>query len=471
MELTSIPIMGFLEDPADILVFLGRFHPLVVHLPIGFLILAVLLHFIGHRTKFQPLVPFVHYLWGLGALSALFAVFLGYLLSLSGDYDEDILFWHKWSGVAVFLLSLACYFLFKPSRKKTRMLQWPLVLLAALAMMYTGHLGGSLTHGQTYLLEYAPNPIRDMAGLPPKKAARPKVIHLDSADIYLDLVQPMLDSKCTSCHNPGKKKGGLLLTSYTALMQGGENGEVIAIGDVNASELFRRVTLPENHDDFMPSEGKRPLTEEEVDIIGFWIAAGAPPQGYLTKLDSKNEITETVTTYLGLDKNLMLEQTVGAPDPARIDSLTDNGFIINRLMRDNYFLDADFGLSEKKITPSDLDLLIGLREQLVWLDLNNSGVTDEHLPKLGQLTNLIKLDLSGNPISDQGIRHLSRLVHLESLNLYNTQVSEGLLSLLPHLDRLQRIYLWKTSISDTLARQLQGVNKNLRVIYKRDSIP
>ncbi|RKN82448.1 DUF2231 domain-containing protein [Ulvibacterium marinum] len=469
MELILMLNFGFLEDPADILIFFGRFHPLVVHLPIGFLILAAIAQFASRWPKFQPIQPFLHYLWALGSFSAFLAVLFGYLLSLSGDYDTDTLFWHQWSGIMVLALSLACYLVFKKQGKNAQFVKWSLVVLVAITITYTGHLGGNLTHGQTYLLEYAPNPIRGMAGLPPKKEPRPKVTVLDSADIYLDLVQPMMDGKCVSCHNPGKKKGDLLLTSYSELMKGGENGEVVVVGDAGASELFRRITLPENHDDFMPSEGKRPLTDEEVDIIEFWITAGAFPKGYVTKLDSKKEITETVYTYLGLDKNSIFNQTVDPPNTTLIDSLTDNGFIINRLMRDNYFLDANFSLSERKIARTDLDLLLNLKEQLVWLDLSHSGVTDEHLQKLGQLENLVKLNLSGNVISDNGIQHLSKLAHLESLNLYDTKVSEGLIDLLPKLSRLKSIYLWKTHIGDTLAVRLQEEYKNLTIIYKRET--
>ncbi|WP_422082380.1 c-type cytochrome domain-containing protein [Ulvibacterium sp.] len=469
MELTLMLNFGFLEDPADILIFFGRFHPLVVHLPIGFLILAIIAQFASRWPKFQPIKPFLHYLWALGAISAFFAVLFGYLLSLSGDYDTDTLFWHQWSGIMVLVLSFACYFIFKKQGKSAQFVKWPLVVLVAITITYTGHLGGNLTHGSTYLLEYAPNPVRGMAGLPPKKEPRPKVTLLDSADIYLDLVQPMMDTKCISCHNPGKKKGGLLLTSYTELMKGGESGEAVTVGDAGASELFRRITLPEDHDDFMPSEGKRPLTEEEVDIIEFWITAGALPKGYVTELDSKKEIAETVNTYLGLDQNTIFSQTVNPPNTMLIDSLTDNGFIINRLMRDNYFLDANFSLSEREITQADLNLLMRLKAQLVWLDLSHSGVTDEHLQQLVQLENLVKLNLSGNAISDNGIQHLSKLTHLESLNLYNTKVSGELLNLLPKLNRLKSIYLWKTHIGDTLAVRLQEEYKNLTIVYERET--
>ena len=435
MEINLLFSGGLLEEPSDFMIFLGRFHPLVVHLPIGFLFLAALAQFSIRWPKFHPLKPFLQYLWALGAISAALAVLFGYLLSLSGDYDEDTLFWHQWSGVGVLVLSAACYYISKKRSEDSEVLKWVLVVLVTGTMIYTGHLGGNLTHGQTYLLEYAPNTVRSLAGLPPKKAPRPKVTILDSADVYLDLIDPMMHAKCTGCHNAGKKKGDLLLTSYSNLMKGGENGEVIIPGDLEASELFRRITLPEEHDDFMPSEGKRPLTEQEVAIIEWWVESGAPPEGFLTDLDTDKKITATVNNYLGLDKNDLLNKEVAPANRSIIDSLRKQGFIINRLMRDNHFLDANFSLSERELTNQDLDLLLPIKEQLIWLDLSNSGVKDLHLEKIGLLENLVKLDLSGNDISDNGIQQLEKLTNLESLNLYNTDVSDGLLA---HTAKIQK---------------------------------
>ena len=468
MDLILFLSGGFLDNPPDFLKFLGRFHPLVVHLPIGFLILAIIAQIAIGRPKFHPLKPYLKYLWGFGAISSALAVLFGYLLSLSGDYDEDTLFWHQWSGIAVLVLSTSCYFLSKKRPQSSDVSKWALAVLATGTMIYTGHLGGNLTHGKTYLLEYAPNTLRSVAGLPAKTEPRPKVTVLDSADIYLDVISPMMHSKCTSCHNDGKKKSDLLLTSYSNMIKGGENGEVIVPGDLDASELFRRITLPEEHDDFMPSEGKRPLTEQEVAIIEWWIQVDAPPEGYVTELDTERKIIPTVSSYLGLDKNALLNKKVAPADKYIIDSLRNQGFVINRLMRDNHFLEANFGLSEREISGTDLGLLQRITDQLIWLDLSSSGVKDEHLEKIGQLENLVKLDLNGNSISDAGLPYLNKLTNLESLNLYSTKVSEGIVQLLPKMTRLKSIYLWETGVNDSLILRVQAENKNLKVVNSRE---
>jgi len=65
----------------EIVQFLGRLHPLVLHLPIGFLVLAFLMEWASRRDKFVALAPAVGFAIQLGMWSAIFAAVSGYLLS------------------------------------------------------------------------------------------------------------------------------------------------------------------------------------------------------------------------------------------------------------------------------------------------------------------------------------------------------------------------------------------------------
>ena len=468
MGFVLLMIGGILDNPPDILLFLGRFHPVVVHLPIGFLIMAILIQMASRWPKYKPLAIYTPLAWFMGAVSAVVAVIFGYFLSLSGDYDEDTLFYHQWAGIAVMFLSFGCYYINKKWNNSLSVPKWILVFLVGFLLMFTGHLGGNLTHGSTYLLQYAPNPVRNMAGLPSKMEPRKKVAVLDSADVFLDLVLPMMQSKCVSCHNEGKKKGGLMLTSYETMMLGGESDNTIVPGDALKSELVRRITLPMDHDDFMPSEGKLPLTDQEVVLIKWWIKMGAPSSGFVTQLDTEKSLSSLVSNYLGLDKNNLFNNKIPPPDRAVVDSLINRGFVINPLMKDNYFVDANYSLSEYTLKASDIDVLLGLKEHLVWLNLGNSKVTDGYLEKIGLLHNLVKLDLKGNEITDAGLKSLSRLENLESLNLYGTKVSKGILELVPKLTKLKTIYLWQTQVTKTDIIQLKKENPGLTIIYERE---
>ncbi len=457
-----------MDNPPDILLFLGRFHPVVVHLPIGFLIMAFLIQLASRWRKFGLLRVYIPLAWLMGAVSAVVAVVFGYLLSLSGEYDGETLFWHQWAGIALTVISFACYFVHRQWSNSPSFIKWALGLMGCFLLMFTGHLGGNLTHGSNYLLQYAPNSFRNMAGLPSKMEPRKKVAVLDSADVFLDLVMPMMQSKCVGCHNEGKRKGELLLNTYENMMLGGKSDNTIVPGDALKSELVRRITLPMEHEDFMPSEGKLPLTDQEVVLIKWWIKSGAPSKGFITQLDTENAIGPIVSNYLGLDKNNLFSKKVPPPNQGVVDTLISHGFVINSLMKDNYFLEANFSLSEADLQASDLDALLELREQLVWLNLGNSNLEDSYLEKIGSLQNLVKLDLRGNAITDTGIKHLSKLENLESLNLYGTHVSKGVLELVPKLSRLKKIYLWQTQVTKTDITQLKKENPGLTVISERE---
>jgi len=175
-----------------------------------------------------------------------------------------------------------------------------------------------------------------------------------------------------------------------------------------------------------------------------------------------------VSNYLGLDKNNLFNKKVSPPNRSIVDSLVRHGFVINPLMKDNYFLEANFSLSEYDLKASDMDSLLELKEHLVWLNLGNSQVKDAYLEKIGLLQNLVKLDLRGNEITDKGIKHLSKLENLESLNLYGTKVSKGVLDLVPKLSRLKKLYLWQSEVSNETITLLKDQNPGLTVIFERE---
>jgi hypothetical protein len=215
----------------------------------------------------------------------------------------------------------------------------------------------------------------------------------------------------------------------------------------------------------MPSEGKQPLSAEEVKIIGWWIKNMAPSKGYFTQMNPTKNTVDLVKKYLKLDKNNLLTKTVLPPNELAVNSLTNEGFILNLLMKENYFLEANFNLSEKTLTDQSFESLFQIKEQLIWLTMVNSNVSDKHLEKIGQLENLIKLNLSQNSISNDGFKHLIHLKNLESLNLYETNVSDALLNVIPQLTHLKRLYISESKASNKVVNQLQNENQKLTIIF------
>jgi hypothetical protein len=89
---------------------------------------------------------------------------------------------------------------------------------------------------------------------------------------YDDQVAPIIREKCAACHNQDKKSGGLILTDYTNVMQGGSSGKVIEPGDPENSSLYLVVTHQEQP--YMPPKSDK-LAAEQLETIKQWIAGGA----------------------------------------------------------------------------------------------------------------------------------------------------------------------------------------------------
>ncbi len=84
-------------------------------------------------------------------------------------------------------------------------------------------------------------------------------------------VRPILQRHCSGCHQPAKKKGKLLLTTYAGLKAGGQSGEGFEAGDPEFSLIFEYISGDEP---LMPPDGD-PLAPQQVELIAQWIQQGA----------------------------------------------------------------------------------------------------------------------------------------------------------------------------------------------------
>ncbi|MEZ6094775.1 MAG: c-type cytochrome domain-containing protein [Pirellulaceae bacterium] len=89
---------------------------------------------------------------------------------------------------------------------------------------------------------------------------------------FEDHVKGVLRQRCAACHSPDKKSGGLDLTNYTALMQGGSSGASVEPGDADGSYLFMLVTHEE--EPVMPPGGTK-IPDPEIELLRKWIDGGA----------------------------------------------------------------------------------------------------------------------------------------------------------------------------------------------------
>ncbi len=463
-------------EVSEIALFFGRFHPLVLHLPIGFLVIAFVLEMFSRFSRFRQYRPAVGLVLSLGAISAAIAAGLGYLLTLAGGYDEDILAVHQWSGITLAVAALIAATLYWQRERKQALwldkayLGVLFLMMASLAV--AGHYGGSLTHGSDYLTQYMPNSLRRVAGLPPKKSNQiRKITNLQEAVVFEDIIYPILDARCVSCHNPGKSKGDLMMHTREAILKGGENGPLFVAGDAAASEMMKRIHLPENDEDHMPPKGKSQLSSEQIELIHWWINEGAPFDKTVAEVSVDEKVQLVLNTLLDPEANKtevekLLSSAIPPADAAVVSQLKRKGIQVVPLASDVHWLQAR--VYDAQLTDTLMHDLSKIAPQLTWLKLGGATTTEKGLSALVQFQNLTRLHLEHATISDKDFQYLNKLPYLEYLNLYGTPVSdEGILQL-AGLKNLKNLYVWQTQVTKQGAMELQRLLPALKIVTGQD---
>jgi hypothetical protein len=94
--------------------------------------------------------------------------------------------------------------------------------------------------------------------------------------LFRERVVPIFESKCLSCHEGSKPKGGLSLASLKQFEIGGDSGQVIVAGKPEESLLYDYIS---GEEPLMPKDSD-PLSPAQVASIREWIEAGATwPEG------------------------------------------------------------------------------------------------------------------------------------------------------------------------------------------------
>ncbi len=87
-------------------------------------------------------------------------------------------------------------------------------------------------------------------------------------------IQPILNQNCgNNCHL-NNTFGGLNLSSYTGLMSGGNNGDVVIPGNGAGSIIIQKLGSNPPFGDRMP-KGSSALSSSIIDLITTWIDDGA----------------------------------------------------------------------------------------------------------------------------------------------------------------------------------------------------
>ncbi|HTI69886.1 MAG TPA: c-type cytochrome domain-containing protein [Candidatus Limnocylindria bacterium] len=263
--------------------FLGPFHMVVLHFPIGFLTLAAVLEMVAFFKPFEGAHKLITLTLGLSGIAAVLTVILGLMRAAGGDYAPDVLAIHRFAGIAVAALSIVTWLLHRAltpavTSTATRIAYRCSLAITLGALTVAGHQGGTLTHGKGFLSANGPAALKSMLGEDGPQPATPAVATAHDPNSELAVAAwDILARRCYSCHGPEKQKGKLRLDSRESILKGGDSGEVVLIpGDPLKSKLLRVVTLPRNNDDAMPPDGKEGLTPQEIVTLLEWVQAGAP---------------------------------------------------------------------------------------------------------------------------------------------------------------------------------------------------
>ncbi|MFX0555637.1 c-type cytochrome domain-containing protein [Maribacter sp. CXY002] len=421
---------------------IGRLHPLIVHLPIGFIILGLLLQAYDRKGKVHKEVIGLIYLWA--GYTAVFACLSGYLQYLGEGYAFDSVKSHLWSGVVTAFFCFLMWFRLRGISAIEVLGKIPVVAFSVLIFIlvsFTGHQGGAITHGEDYLVEPLPNSIKSVLGY---DVFKEKEIVLtedtwENAVFYTDVVQPIINNSCVSCHNPKKAKGDLLLNTQEGILTSGENGPVVVANHPDDSDFFARMKLPKESDDHMPPKDKKQPSKDEIKLVGIWIENG---------LSFDKTIGE-----LGLDKSLFTSFFPKAietdyPHAEIAAALTDsihkvkaNGLHVEPISGATNFLKVS-ALNLPSFDDAYFESLMPIRQQIAVLDLGGTQITDTIFQNLSALPNLTILKLDHTTLTGEQIGLLKSLAHLRTLNLSHTNFKKENLKKLEQFQHLKKIYLF-----------------------------
>lgn len=263
--------------------FFGRLHPMIVHFPIGLLVIALALELFVSWKRNRELRPAINALLIIGAASAVVAVIFGWFLKTQDDYTGDLLAVHQWSGIACAIFAVITVWLhrlvFTGGKTHLQAAYRAVLIFSVAGVSVAGHYGASLTHGENFLTDALPwnsqeiptNPNFDINLL---TSANGELSQKQVADLNLE-VRSIFAHNCYKCHSSAKIKGELRLDKKEFVMKGGESGDVISAGHPEKSEMIRRLLLPRSDEESMPPKGKT-LTDGEIATLRLWIKVGAP---------------------------------------------------------------------------------------------------------------------------------------------------------------------------------------------------
>ncbi len=327
----------------------------------------------------------------------------------------------------------------------------------------TGHYGGNLTHGETYLVDYAPENIKELV----VKKNKYVELEIDSVKVYDDLIQPIFNQKCVSCHNKEISRGNLNMDSYSNLLKGGSSGIPINKSDPRKSLLIRRITMPTSELKYMPPDGE-PVSFDEIKTLIWWINNLDKSNENLVSLKVEDDIKESLEMLYSLnftEKQWFEKISTDKLDESLVQNIDKRVFQIKFISDDKKFLSVKY--LQKNVSVSDIEKLEKISKYIAYFTAKSSNISNELIEGISNFENLVRLEIQDNNIDDESIKILQSLKNLEILNIHNTKITNKSIEILKKFKNLKRAYVWGTSISRSEIDEFNRKEEKLKLIGGR----
>ncbi len=415
--------------------FTGRLHPVVLHLPITLTLLLIPASLIvQHHPENKLLKDYTDALIHYNALLATLTALAGFLLAANGGYEKDLLSNHKWLGVGVAFISHGLIYL---NKLKIKFILWNgAVITSALLILFGSHLGGSLTHGEDFL-----------AFTSEKKQSILIPSITENTTILQGAIQPVLNAKCISCHNDQKAKGGLNMKDINSMLKGGKTGALWVSGDPEKSLMIERMLLDLDDKNHMPPKGKAQLSSVEIAIFKEWIHKGASPKLTFHALADQDTLRKLITKLIeSLPKaETIKEYNFKSASSKTIEKLNNPFRHIYSFANNSPALIVEFYLKEK-YGHASLQELKDISDQIIQLSLAGMPADDQSFDIISGFSHLEKLNLNATSITGKGIDKLRSCKQLEQVSVANTSLGYDEISSLASIPSIKKLFVWKTKL-------------------------
>ena len=429
---------------------LGRMHPLLLHFPIVLLLLAMVLEFFRFSSPYRSekfYKALTSFIWMAGVLTAGITVVMGILLSREEGYTSQTLVWHQWTGAGLFFMASFLFTIRDSPWYKSVHAKAGVVTITVLIVV-ASHFGATLTHGDNFVWQ------------PVMNTNRP-VVALEEAIMFDHVIKPVLESKCTGCHNADKLKGELILSDSLSILKGGKSGKLFDADKPELSLLIKRIHLPLENKKHMPPSGKSQLTDGEILLLNQWIKEGTLFTTRVTALAPDDSLRLLAAAFLNIQESNDEGYDFAEVDEKTIQALNNNYRIVSHLATGSPALTVNL-YNREAYDVSALDELSAIKEQVVSLELSKLPVTDSDLKVVAGFPNLRKLNLNYTEVSGRGLKSLSDLSYLKRLYLSGTRLAfEDIEQVIPSLKSLTTIAIWDTGLSPDQLEQLQKANRHI----------